>query len=65
MYKAARSPERRIMVIDQALRANRWPNTKTLAKELVLRSDHRKGIEAEVQHAWPPFRGFPMVHPGF
>ncbi len=34
MYKAARPPVRRMMVIDQALRANRWPNSTTLAREL-------------------------------
>jgi predicted DNA-binding transcriptional regulator YafY len=34
MYQAARPPLRRIMVIDQALRANRWPTTERLAEEL-------------------------------
>src|SRR5262249_44185359 len=34
MYQAARPPLRRIMVIDQALRANRWPTTERLAQEL-------------------------------
>jgi predicted DNA-binding transcriptional regulator YafY len=34
MYQAARPPLRRIMVIDQALRANRWPTSERLAQEL-------------------------------
>jgi predicted DNA-binding transcriptional regulator YafY len=34
MYQAARPPLRRMMAIDQALRANRWPNAQTLAREL-------------------------------
>src|SRR5262245_23061040 len=34
MYLAARPPLRRIMVIDHAMRANRWPNTERLAEEL-------------------------------
>ena len=32
-YPATRPPLRRMMAIDQALRAGRWPNTKTFADE--------------------------------
>jgi predicted DNA-binding transcriptional regulator YafY len=62
MYQAARPPLRRIMAIDQAMRAGEWPNASTLARHLevntrtirrdlaFLRDQLRAPIEFDVGH---------------
>ena len=47
MYQAARPPLRRIMLIDQALRAGTWPNSTTLAKELEV---NRRTIRRDIAY---------------
>jgi predicted DNA-binding transcriptional regulator YafY len=47
MYQAARPPLRRIMVIDQALRAKSWPNTRKLAEELEV---NRRTIRRDIDY---------------
>jgi predicted DNA-binding transcriptional regulator YafY len=62
MYQAARPPMRRIMAIDQAMRAGEWPNATTLARSLevnartirrdiqFLRDQLRAPVEFDARH---------------
>jgi predicted DNA-binding transcriptional regulator YafY len=62
MYQAVRPPMRRIMTIDQAVRAGEWPNAITLARRLevnprtirrdlaFLRHQLRAPIEFDASH---------------
>ena len=62
MYQAARPPMRRIMAIDQAMRAGEWPNATTLARRLevnartirrdiqFLRDQLRAPVEFDARH---------------
>jgi predicted DNA-binding transcriptional regulator YafY len=46
-YPATRPPLRRMMAIDQALRAERWPNTKTFADEFEV---NRRTIQRDLDY---------------
>jgi predicted DNA-binding transcriptional regulator YafY len=62
MFQAARPPLRRIMTIDQELRANTWPNATTLSRRLevtlrtirrdiaYLKNQLRAPIEFDLRH---------------
>ncbi len=65
MYQAARPPLRRIMVIDQELRANRWPNTARLARvlEVTVRTVRRDVAYLRYQLRAPI--QFDPVHNGY